>query len=106
MKIQVKIGSEWHTTERRAAMVLVNGRPIYQALKSLCQEWEEIGNKGKHGKWCIAEYELPIGVKVEFSATANGRDKIAYSFVVGAVTSVNVDGYSYGGDICGWIISI
>jgi hypothetical protein len=106
MKVQIKIGSEWHTTERRGAMVTVNGQPIFKALKALSQEWELVGNKGKHGKWCIAEYELPIGAQVEFSATANGKEKITYSFVVGAINSVDVDGYTYSNDTCGWIVSI
>jgi hypothetical protein len=106
MRVQIKTGSEWHTTERRAAIVTVNGQPIYQILKALAQEWEEVGNKGKHGKWCIAEYELPVGAKIEFFATANGRDKIAHSFVVGGIDSIDAEGYSYGGDTCGWIVSI
>jgi hypothetical protein len=106
MRIQCKTGSEWHTTERRGAMVTVNGEPIFKALKAISQEWEEVGNKGNHGKWCIAEYELPVDAKVEFSATANGKEKITYSFVVGAVKSVDVDGYSYSNDTCGWIVSI
>ncbi|MEW6498557.1 MAG: hypothetical protein AB1589_39575, partial [Cyanobacteriota bacterium] len=80
--------------------------PIFKALKALSQEWEEVGNKGKHGKWCIAEYELPVGAQVEFCATANGKDKITQSFVVGAINSVNWDGYSYSNDTCGWIVSI
>ena len=106
MKVQVKTGSEWHTTERRGAMVAVNGLPIYQALRATTQEWELVGNKGKHGKWCIAEYELPVGSKVVFEATANGRDKITHSFVVGDVKSVDIDGYSYRQSTCGWIVSI
>jgi hypothetical protein len=106
IKVQVKTGSEWHTTERRGAMVKVNGKPIYQVLNPVSQEWELVGNKGKHGKWCVAEYELPVGAKIEFSATANGRDAITHSFVVGEVSSVDVDGYGYGSDICGWIVSI
>lgn len=105
-KFQVKTGSEWHTTERRGAMVTVNGVEIYKALKPLSQEWEMVGNKGKHGKWCIAEYEIPAGARVEFKATANGRDPIVFNFVVGDGQSVDVDGFSYGSDTCGWIVSI
>jgi hypothetical protein len=106
MKVQVKTGSEWHTTERRSAMVLVNGKPIYEVLKPTTQSWEEVGNKGKHGKWCIAEYILPVGAKIEFKATANGQDPIVFSFKVGEVAKVDVDGYNYGSDVCGWIVSI
>lgn len=108
MKVQVKTGSEWHTTERRGAMVTVNGVPIYQALKPTSSEWELVGNKGKHGKWCIAEYELPVGAKIEFKATANGRETITYSFVVGLghINTVDVEGYKYSNDICGWIVSV
>lgn len=54
MKFQVKTGSEWHTTERRGAMVTVNGKPIYEALKTLNKpEWELVGNKGKRG-WIVS----------------------------------------------------
>ena len=105
-KFQVKTGSEWHTTERRGAMVTVDGVEIYKALKPFSQEWEMVGNKGKHGKWCISEYEIPVGSKVEFKATANGRDPIAFSFVVGDGQTVDCDGYSYGGDTCGWIVAL
>lgn len=105
-KFQIKTGSEWHTTERRGAMVTVNGVEIYKALKPLSQEWEMVGNKGKHGKWCISEYEIQEGSKVEFKATANGRDPIVFNFVVGQTESVDVDGFTYGSDTCGWIVSI
>ena len=105
-KFQIKTGSEWHTTERRGAMVTVDGVEIYKALKPLSQEWEMVGNKGKHGKWCISEYEIPTGTKVEFKATANGRDPIIFNFVVGQVESVDVDGFNYGSDVCGWIVSL
>jgi hypothetical protein len=105
MKFQVKTGSESHTTERRGAMVEVNGKPIYQALKAIEQEWDLVGNKGKHGKWCVAKYEIPEGSKVVFKATANGKPAIEFSFVVGATSEkVDVDGYKYGSDICGWIV--
>lgn len=83
MKVQVKTGSEWHTTERRGAMVTVNGEPIFKALKAIITEWESVGNKGKHGKWCIAEYELPAGAKIEFLATANGKEKNSILFCSG-----------------------
>jgi hypothetical protein len=107
MMFQVKTGSEWHTTEKRGAMVKVNGKPIYKVLKPTSKpEWELVGNKGKHGKWCIAEYEIPAGSKVEFKATANEKEPIISSFIVGEVKSVDVKGYVYGGDICGWIVSI
>ena len=46
MKVQVKAGSEYHTAERRGAMVKVNGKPIYETLKPLNKpEWKPIGNK-------------------------------------------------------------
>lgn len=106
-RYQVKTGSEWHSTERRGAMVTVNGEVIYKVLKAQSQEWEQIGNKGKHGKWCVAVYEIPVGSRVEFRATANSRDDIISSFVVGTEGSddIDVDGYTYGSDICGWIVS-
>lgn len=107
MKVQTKTGSESHTTNWRSATVTVNGKPIYEALKPLVKpEWELVGNKGKHGKWCITEYEIPVGAKVKFTAKANGKDPIEFEFVVGEVTSVDVDGYTYGSDTCGWIVSI
>ena len=86
MKVQTKTGSESHTTNWRSAMVTVNGKPIYEALKPLEKpEWELVGNKGKHGKWCIAEYILPVGAVVKFVAKANGKKAIEFEFVVGAV---------------------
>jgi hypothetical protein len=103
---QIKTGSEWHTTEWRGASVLVNGEMIFRALKARSQNWEMVGNKGKHGKWCIAEYEIPIGSKVTFRATANGRDPIEVNFVVGVAEKIDLEGYPYGGDICGWIVEI
>jgi hypothetical protein len=36
MKVQVKTGCEWHTTERRGAMVTVNGVPIYRYGADTC----------------------------------------------------------------------
>ena len=107
MKVQVKTGSESHTTNWRLAMVTVNGKPMYEVLKPLSKpEWELVGNKGKHGKWCIAEYELPVGSKVKFVAKANGQDPKEFEFVVGDIDRVDVNGYEYNKDICGWIVSI
>jgi hypothetical protein len=103
---QVKTGSEWHTTERRGAMVTVNGQPIYKALKAKSQKWSEVGSKGRHGKWCIAEYEIPEGANVTFTATANGKEKIEESFVVSDDAVIDFDGYDYASDTCGWIVSI
>lgn len=106
MKFQVKTGSEFHTTERRGAMVSVDGKAIYEILKASTQEWEMIGTKGRHGKWCIAEYEIPEGSKVTFKAAANGKPSIEHSFTVGENLddSIDFEGYKYGGDICGWIV--
>lgn len=107
MKVQAKTGSESHTTNWRSAMVRVNGKPIYEALKPLSKPvWELVGNKGNHGKWCIAEYELPVGAKIEFTAKANSQEPIEFSFVVGKVPSVDVEGFNYNSAICGWIVSI
>jgi hypothetical protein len=107
-KFQVKTGSESHTTEWRSAMVAVNGKPIYEALKPTTKEWELVGNKGRHGKWCVAEYSIPVGAKVTFTAKANGAPPITMSFVVGEEGSENIDidGYSYNTDTCGWIVSV
>jgi len=107
MKVQIKTGSEHHTTNWRSAMVRINGKPIYEVLKPLSKpEWEMVGNRGNHGKWCIAEYELPIGAKIEFVAKANSQKPIEFSFTVGQVPPVDVEGYKYGNGICGWIVSI
>lgn len=106
MKVQVKTGSESHTTNWRSAMVRVNGKPIYEVLKPISKpEWELVGNKGKHGKWCVAEYELPIGSRIEFTAKANSKEPIEFKFRVGEIQEVDVEGYLYNGDICGWIVS-
>jgi len=107
MKVQVKTGSEHHTTNWRSAMVRVNGKPIYEVLKPLTKpEWEMIGNKGNHGKWCVTEYELPLGAIIEFVAKANSQEPIEFKFKVGQIPSVDVEGHKYSNAICGWIVSI
>lgn len=107
MKVQVKIGSEWHTTERRSAMVKINGNPIYKVLKPVePPEWESIGHKGAHGKWCTAIYDVPAGSLIEFFADANGKPPINASFKVGETSGIDVDGYTYGNRLCGWIVSV
>lgn len=106
---QTKTGSESHTTEWRSAAVTVNGEPIYQSkiVKKIAKdEWEDIGNKGKHGKWCVSRYAIPEGARVEFVAKANGREPIEFSFIVGDGQKVDVDGYTYRQDICGWIVGV
>ncbi len=96
MLFYVKTGSEWHTTEKRGCMVKVNGSPIYQVLKPVpgSTEWELVGNKGKHGRWCLALYEIPEGSHVTFEATANGKPRIFQRFIVGDEESLkaNYDG--------------
>lgn len=107
MKVQVKTGSEHHTTNWRSAMVRVNGKPIYEVLKPLTKpEWEMIGNRGNHGKWCVTEYELPLGAIIEFVAKANSQEPIEFKFKVGQIPSVDVEGHKYSNAICGWIVSI
>jgi hypothetical protein len=108
MKVQVKTGRESHTTNWRSAMVTVNGKPIYEVLKPLSKpEWELVGNRGNHGKWCISEYELPVGAIIEFVAKANSQKPIEFKFKVGGeVTSVDIEGFNYSSAICGWIVSI
>ena len=106
MKVQTCTGSESHTTEWRSVMVTVNGQPIYKVLKPLSQSWEEVGNKGRHGKWCVAEYLIPDGYHVVFTAKANGRETIVEEFIARSDLPVNVDGYPYGGEQRGWIVSI
>lgn len=104
-KVQICTGSEWHTTERRGAMVKVGGVPIYEKFKATEQRWSLVGNKGKHGKWCIAEYLLPIGAEIEFSATANGKENIVEKIVIGDAP-IDVEGYHYASEPCGWVVSI
>lgn len=65
-----------------------------------------MGNKGKHGKWCVAEYDIPIGSCVRFQATANGKDSILEEFFVKKEEKINIDGYDYRNEVCGWIVSI
>jgi hypothetical protein len=107
MKVQIKTGAEHHTTNWRSAMVRVNGKPIYEVLKPLSKpSWEMVSNRGNHGKWCITEYELPVGAIVEFVAKANSQEPIEFKFKVGQVSSIDIEGYKYGNGICGWIVSI
>lgn len=104
-KVQICTGSEWHTTERRGAMVKVGGVPIYEKFKAVEQRWSLVGNKGAHGKWCIAEYLLPYDTEIEFTATANSKEKIVEKIVIGQ-TPIDVEGYQYAGEPCGWVVSI
>jgi hypothetical protein len=107
MLFQTNTGSEWHSTETRSAMVTVNGKPIYEALKPLKSEWERVGRKGTHGKWCIAEYDIPVGAHVVFTARANGCEPIQEEFVVDAESgAIDFEGYKYQGDIRGWIVAL
>jgi len=87
-------------------MVTVDGRPIYEVLKPLTQEWELVGNKGKHGKWCVAEYFIPSGANVIFTARANGKKPIMHEFTATDNLEVDFEGYQYGGETRGWIVSI
>jgi hypothetical protein len=86
--------------------VLIDGQPIYQKLKPLTQKWELVGNKGRHGKWCIAEYFIPNGANVLFTARAHGKEPIMHEFIARDDLKVNFHGHSYGGEIKGWIVSI
>ena len=104
-KVQICTGSEYHTTERRGAMVKIGGVPIYEKFKAAEQRWNLVGNKGTHGKWCIAEYLLPHGTEIEFTATANGKEKIVEIVIVGQAP-INVEGYYYASEPCGWVVSI
>jgi hypothetical protein len=104
-KVQICTGSEYHTTERRGAMAKVGGVPIYEKFKAVEQRWSLAGNKGAHGKWCIAEYLLPHGTEIEFTATANGKEKIVEKIVIGR-TPIDVEGYQYASEPCGWVVSI
>lgn len=107
MRVLVETGSEWYTTETRGCMVKVNGKPIYEVLTPQDRpEWEPVGQKGRHGKWCIATYDIPAGSEVEFRATANSRDPIVKNFVAAEGLKVDFDGYQYGGGVCGWITTI
>ena len=104
-KIQVCTGSEYHTTERRGAMVKVGSVPIYEKFKAAEQRWSLVGNQGAHGKWCIAEYLLPYGTEIEFTATANSKEKIVKKIVI-SQSLIDVEGYQYANEPCGWVVSI
>lgn len=104
-RFQICTGSEYHSTEHRGAMVTVDGNPIYQVYKAETAEWSLVGNKGAHGKWCIAEYLLPENLEIVFKATANGKKPIVETFVVGQGI-IDIDGYDYAGSPCGWIVSL
>ena len=86
-------------------MVKVGGVPIYEKFKAVEQRWSLVGNKGAHGKWCIAEYLLPYGTEIEFMATANGKEKFVEKIVIGQAP-IDVEGYQYAGEPCGWVVSI
>ena len=108
MKIQVCTGSEYHTTERRSAMVYIvnpDGTfvPIYQVLTPIePPEWRLVGNKGRHGKWAIAEYVIHPGIELYFKATANGKPHIEFKGVPDGDT--DIEGYQYNNELCGWLV--
>lgn len=108
MKIQVCIGSEYHSAEHRSAMVYVinlDGEqvPIYQALTPIKKpEWRLVGNKGRHGKWAIVEYEINPEATIYFKATANGKPAIEFEGVPDGNT--DIEGYRYNNEICGWVV--
>lgn len=107
MLFQIKTGSEIHTTERRGAMVTIGGNPIYKVLTPIERpEWELVGNKGCHGRWCTAVYDIAEGTELEFTATANRRENIQQKITVKKGEKVDIDGYLYNGSICGWILSL
>lgn len=106
-RFQICTGSEWHSVERRGAIVTIGDteHPIYKPYKPEKAEWVLVGNKGTHGKWCIAEYLIPENMTIVFKATANRRKPIIETFVVGQ-GDIDVEGYEYAGEPCGWIKSI
>lgn len=104
-RIQICAGSERHTTERRSAIVKIDGVPIYEKLQSFSAEWILVGHKGRHGKWCIAKYSVPYGTELDFTASANNRETITKKIVVDS-QPIDVEGYYYNGEPCGWIVSI
>jgi hypothetical protein len=71
-------GREWHTSYGAKAQVFVGKEetPIYQApeAKLLDQEWMDI-QRGKHGKWVEAIYEVPDGTIVKLFAISTWRGR-------------------------------
>ena len=107
MLFQIKTGSEIHATEQRGAMVTIGDNPIFKVLTPIDHpEWEPVGNKGRHGRWCTAVYDIAEGTELEFIATANGRENIQQKITVKEGEKVEIDGYIYNGSICGWILSL
>lgn len=82
-RIETCTGSEWHTTERRSAMVKIGGVPIYEKFTAVSSRRVDVGTKGRHGFWYIAEYLIPQGTELVFTANANGRDPIIKHITVG-----------------------
>jgi hypothetical protein len=106
MIFEVVTGAEWHTTEKRSGRCWVDGVFIYEKLKSIQNTWHLVGNKGKHGKWNVARYDIPIGSKVTFKATANRKEDRVLEFIVKKdMKDINFDGYEYSGEPSCWIIS-
>jgi hypothetical protein len=106
MIFEVVTGSEWHTTERRSGKCWVDGELIYEKLKSIENKWHLVGNKGKHGKWNVAKYDIPLGSKVVFKATANSMEDRDLSFTVSEdMEDIDFNGYAYGGEPSCWILS-
>ncbi len=113
-RFQVCTGGETHTTQWRSASVFVvspkgGETPLYKALTPIAPgEWELVGNKGNHGKWVKAEYDVPVGTRLRFEAKANGRPTKSQSFVVQGQPqdTIDLEGYTYSSRICGWIVAV
>ena len=106
LKIQCKTGSEQHTTEWRTSKVFLDGIPIWETLKPISTEWVLVGNKGNHGKYCVAEYELPPTGTLSVKFSANKREDITATFDLSQTEEIDIDGYTYNNTLCGWVVSI
>lgn len=102
--IKTMTGSEWHSSYGAKGMVFVvkEGQeiPVYQAFVPEEQEWTDV-QRGKHGKWCETEYEIPEGTILKLFAiqtwrnTPNGGGG-AYFVVDSKAQEITAAGEGYG----------
>ena len=105
--IRTFTGSEWHTSYGAKAQVFVGKEetPIYQSpeAKLLDQEWTDI-QRGKHGKWVEATYEVPDGTIVKLFAISTWRGRpngggSAFFIVDESAPAIIAQGDGYSGRV-------
>ena len=102
VKIQVK--RTWHGFKgRRSCQIFFNGKLIEDTLNPIAKEWVDGDNKQN---WCVEEYILPVKGIIKFVAKANGEKPIEKVFDLSETNEINIEGFTYKNQICGWLQAI